>query len=271
MTNIHIPVSLGELVDKITILEIKRSKITDAAKLRNVLRELDLLEHVWKFSQLDRGLIEAQWLQLRAVNEGLWEIEDRKRLKEAAASFDEEFIALARSKPGKLNYGTPGAGTSFHFNNVFLANKLGIEAEHVPYKGESAALTDLAGGAIDYMLAGQAAKAFVDSGRIRALAVTSKQRVAAYPNVPTFRELGIDFTTDGWVGYVAPMGVPVAVLDRLNTAFVKAIQSPAVQRSFATMGYEPVGSSRQEFRKIIEGASRRYADILRTGAVKLTP
>lgn len=182
-----------------------------------------------------------------------------------------DFIALARSKPGKLNYGTPGAGTSFHFNNVFLANKLGIEAEHVPYKGESAALTDLAGGAIDYMLAGQAAKAFVDSGRIRALAVTSKQRVAAYPNVPTFRELGIDFTTDGWVGYVAPMGVPVAVLDRLNTAFVKAIQSPAVQRSFATMGYEPVGSSRQEFRKIIEGASRRYADILRTGAVKLTP
>ena len=97
MANVHIPVSLGELVDKITILEIKRDKITDEAKLRNVLRELDLLEHIWRFSKLDRTLIEAEWLQLRAVNEGLWGIEDRKRLKEAAASFDAEFIALARA------------------------------------------------------------------------------------------------------------------------------------------------------------------------------
>ena len=97
MANIHIPVSLGELVDKITILEIKRSKITDEGKLRNVLRELYLLEHIWNVSKLDRALVEAEWLQLRAVNEGLWGIEDRKRLKEAAASFDQEFIALARS------------------------------------------------------------------------------------------------------------------------------------------------------------------------------
>ncbi len=97
MANVHIPVSLGELVDKITILEIKRSKITDEAKRRNVLRELDLLEHIWQVSKLDRALIDAEWLQLRAVNEGLWGIEDRKRLKEAAASFDPEFIALARA------------------------------------------------------------------------------------------------------------------------------------------------------------------------------
>ena len=97
MANVHIPVSLGELIDKITILEIKRSKITDESKLRNVLRELDLLEHIWQVSRLDRNLIEAEWLQLRAVNEALWGIEDRKRLKEAAASFDQEFIALARA------------------------------------------------------------------------------------------------------------------------------------------------------------------------------
>ena len=97
MANVHIPVSLGELIDKITILEIKRSKITDESKLRNVLRELDLLEHIWQVSRLDRNLIEAEWLQLRAVNDALWGIEDRKRLKEAAASFDQEFIALARA------------------------------------------------------------------------------------------------------------------------------------------------------------------------------
>ena len=97
MANVHIPVSLGELIDKITILEIKRSKITDESKLRNVLRELDLLEHIWQVSKIDRTLIDAEWRQLRAVNEALWGIEDRKRLKEAAASFDQEFIALARA------------------------------------------------------------------------------------------------------------------------------------------------------------------------------
>ncbi len=97
MANVHIPVSIGELVDKITILEIKRSKITGEAKRRNVLRELELLEHIWLDSKLERALIDAEWLQLRAVNEGLWGIEDRKRLKEAAVSFDQEFIALARS------------------------------------------------------------------------------------------------------------------------------------------------------------------------------
>ena len=97
MTKVHIPVSLGELVDKITILEIKRTMMTDEAKLRNVQRELEQLEHIWTISKLDRRLIESEWAQLRAVNEGLWGIEDRKRLKEASASFDQEFIALARS------------------------------------------------------------------------------------------------------------------------------------------------------------------------------
>lgn len=97
MTKIHIPVSIGELVDKITILEIKRSKFTDPNKLRNVERELDQLSHIWQISELDRGLIETEWAQLRAVNEGLWHVEDRKRLKEASASFDAEFIALARA------------------------------------------------------------------------------------------------------------------------------------------------------------------------------
>lgn len=97
MAKIHIPVSIGELVDKITILEIKRSKFTDANKLRNVERELDQLEHVWQISELDRALIDSEWAQLRAVNEGLWNVEDRKRLKEASASFDAEFIALARA------------------------------------------------------------------------------------------------------------------------------------------------------------------------------
>jgi Family of unknown function (DUF6165) len=97
MSKIHIPVAVGELIDKITILEIKASRMTDDSKLRNVRRELEQLTHVWEHSGMQRSTIESEWLQLRAINEGLWNIEDRKRLKEAAASFDAEFIALARA------------------------------------------------------------------------------------------------------------------------------------------------------------------------------
>ena len=97
MVKVHIPVSLGELVDKLTILEIKSSMFTDEGKLRNVRRELEQLEYIWQIGKFDKDLIASEWAQLRAVNSRLWDIEDRKRLKEASASFDEEFIALARS------------------------------------------------------------------------------------------------------------------------------------------------------------------------------
>jgi Family of unknown function (DUF6165) len=97
MTMILVPVSIGELIDKITILEIKAGKFTDATKLENVQRELAELSQVWQQAGLDRALIQSEWDQLRAINTGLWGIEDRKRLKEASASFDAEFIALARA------------------------------------------------------------------------------------------------------------------------------------------------------------------------------
>lgn len=180
-----------------------------------------------------------------------------------------EFIALAKSKPGQLNYGTPGVGTSFHFNNVLMAQLLGIDTMHVAYKGESNALIDVAGGAIDYMLAGQGAKSYADSGKVRPIAVTSNHRVQAYPDVPTFKELGIDFTTSGWVGYIAPAGVPPAVLDQLNAAFVKVIKDPKSQAAFEAMGYEPAGSTRAEFRKLIEDDLARYGSLITSGAVKL--
>lgn len=180
-----------------------------------------------------------------------------------------EFIALAKSRPGELNYGTPGVGTSFHFNNVLLSQILGIDTVHIAYKGESNALIDVAGGAIDYMLAGQGAKSYVESNKVRALAVTSNNRVQAYPDIPTFKELGIDFTTSGWVGYIAPAGVPADVLDRLNTAFVNVINEPKSQEAFKGMGYEPAGTSRAEFRKLIEDDLAKYGKLITSGAVKL--
>lgn len=180
-----------------------------------------------------------------------------------------EFAEYARQHPGKMNYGTPGAGTSFHFNNVLLAQKLGIEAQHVPYTGEVQMLNDIAGGQLQYALVSNVGKTFVENGQVSALAVTSAQRVRSLPDVPTFREKGIDFTSDGWVGYVAAKGTPAPVLARLQGAFVKALKVPAVQQKLAEMGYQVVGNTPQQFRQIVQDSSQRYGALLRSGAVKL--
>ena len=182
-----------------------------------------------------------------------------------------EFMAALRAKPGKMNYATAGPGTSFHFNSVILNEKLGIDAVHVPYKGEAPALNDVAAGVVDYMLASQGAKAYVDAGRLRPLAVAASQRIAPYRDVPTFKELGIDFTTDGWLGFVAPVGVPAPVIERLQTAFIKAVQMPEVHKALDVMGFKPVGATGAEFRRVIEQTSKRYDDLLRSGKVSLKP
>lgn len=180
-----------------------------------------------------------------------------------------ELVAKAKAQPGTMNYGTPGSGSSFHFNTVVLLDKLGIKATHVSYKGEAPALIDLAGGSIEFMLAGQSARPYIQDGKIKPIAVTSRQRVGILPNVPTLAELGVDFRTDGWVGFIAPAGVPKDVLDRLSEAFRAAIKLPKVREQIATMGYEPVGNSREEFRSLIKDRLEHYRSLIRSGAVKL--
>ena len=180
-----------------------------------------------------------------------------------------ELVAKAKANPGQMNYGTPGSGSSFHFNTVVLTDKLGIQATHVSYRGEAPALIDLAGGSIEFMLAGQSARPYIQDGKIKPIAVTSRQRVAILPNVPTFAELGVDFRTDGWVGYVAPAGVPREILDRVSEAFRAAIKLPKVREQIAAMGYEPVGNSREEFRGLIKDRLEHYRGLIRSGAVKI--
>jgi len=181
----------------------------------------------------------------------------------------QEFIAYGKKNPGKMNYGTPGVGTSFHFNNVQMGEKLGIDGTHVPYNGEVKILTDLGGGELQYALVSNAGKPFIDGGKVLALAVTSSKRVVSQPNVATFREQGVDFVSDGWVGYAAPAGVPVAVLDKLNGALVKALETPKVKAALTEMGYTVVANSRRDFRANIERSTKWYADTIRAGRIKL--
>ncbi len=180
-----------------------------------------------------------------------------------------DFTDYARKHPGKLNYGIPGTGTSFHFNNVMMMQKLGIQAQQVPYTGEAQILNDIAGGQLQYALVSNAGKVFIDSGQVTALAVTAKQRVRSLPDVPTFKESGVDFASDGWVGYVAAKGTPAPIMARLNEAFVRALQSPAVHQKLSDMGYQPVGNQPAQFRKTVQDSTKRYGELLKSGAVKL--
>lgn len=180
-----------------------------------------------------------------------------------------EFVEYARRNPDKLSYGTPGAGTSFHFNVVRMEQKLGIKGLHVPYKGEGPVLTDLAAGQIQYMLTSNPSSGLIASGKIVPLAVASKSRIAPLPDLPTFAEQGFDFASDGWVGYIAPKGVPVEILDRLNQAFVEAVRSPKLQAALVTMGYTPDGSSREEFARTIAENTETYSQLLKSGLVRL--
>jgi len=180
-----------------------------------------------------------------------------------------EFAAYGKANPGKLNYGTPGIGTSFHFHNVIMTEKMGIKAVHVPYTGEARVLTDVAGSQLHFALVSNAGKSLIDAGKIVALAVTSNKRVNALPAVPSFRELGVDFTSDGWVGYVAASGTPAPILQKLNAAFIAAMEVPSVKARFAEMGYIIVGNSPREFRTLVEKSTERYGELVRSGAVKL--
>jgi hypothetical protein len=180
-----------------------------------------------------------------------------------------DFVNYAKKNPGQLNCGIPGTGTSFHFNNVLMAQKLGIETRYVPYKGEGQILSDIAAGSLQYALVSNTGKTFVDAGQVTALAVTSEKRVSSLPQVPTFKESGVEFTTDGWVGYVVAKGTPRPIVSRLNLAFVQALNTPALKQRLQDMGYQVVGGTPGHFVSEVQKGNKKFGDLFRSGAVKL--
>ncbi|KUE85132.1 hypothetical protein ASL20_30370 [Cupriavidus necator] len=180
-----------------------------------------------------------------------------------------DFVDYARAHPGAFNYASAGSGTSFHFGAALLAQKLGIAATHVAYKGESPAMNDVAAGHVQFMIATNSARPFIDGGKLVPVAVATAKRVSALPNVPTFRELGIDFEMEGWIGYVAPRGLPADVLAKYEAAFRATMESPALHRSMTNMGYQPAATGAQAMRKAIEKGQDRYRPLLQSGIIKL--
>lgn len=181
-----------------------------------------------------------------------------------------EFIAYARANPGKLNFGTPGNATSYHFYLVLFNDAAGIDASNITYKGEGPALNDLLAGHIQYMMVAGGAKQYVDSGRINALATTGPRRWDVLPNVPTMNEAGLPgYEAAAWLGYVGPAGLAPDVTERLNSAFKQALSAPDVKSLLASQGYLVRGSSSKEFAAAIKTDLERFGKVIRSGKVKL--
>jgi len=182
-----------------------------------------------------------------------------------------ELIALARSRPGEIAYGSSGNGSTHHLAQAMLAAAAGVKLTHVPYKGSVASMTDLMGGQIA-MLADTtpAVLTQVRSGRVRAIAVTSSSRSPFFPDVPTVEEQGIQgYDATAWAGLVAPAGTPAPVLDRLNAEVVKALGAPDTRKRFEELAMIPIGDTREKFGAYLKSELVRWGKAVQISGAKI--
>jgi tripartite-type tricarboxylate transporter receptor subunit TctC len=182
-----------------------------------------------------------------------------------------DFIAYAKANPGKVNYGTYGPGSLNHVMMESFASRAGIQLSAIPYKGSAPALTDLLGGQIAAMiLAPSVAKSAVDSGKLRALGATTRDRLASMPDVPTMHEAGAEnFDAASWFGLLVPANTPKDVVTALNSALVRAVQSPEVSKTLLEAGAIPRVTSPEEFGAFIRTETERWTGVVRSSGIKL--
>jgi len=166
------------------------------------------------------------------------------------ASNLQDFIALMRTKPGGLTYGSSGIGASSHLASEILALQIGTKATHVPYRGIAPAITDLLAGQVDFVFDSATTVQHIQSGRLRALAVTGPDRIAALPEVKAFRELGIGDmeNANSFYAVAAPAGTPPEIVSALNTELTKILRMPATIEAIRGMGLEPITSTPEDMR-----------------------
>jgi len=181
-----------------------------------------------------------------------------------------DLVAAARARPGKLNYSSGGNGSAAHIAFEYLKLKANFFMLHIPYRGTAPSVNDLLGGQVDATFTGApAVLPHVRSGRLRALAVSSPQRLPSLPDVPTVAESGfVGFDADQWYGVVAPTGTPADVVARLNAEINKALRMPSVAQQLATEGAIPTPSSPQAFADLIASELPRWANVVKAGNVK---
>jgi tripartite-type tricarboxylate transporter receptor subunit TctC len=180
-----------------------------------------------------------------------------------------ELIALAKAKPGQLNFATPGHGTSNHLAFEMFKLMAGVDITHIPFKGTSAMITDLLGGRISVMLVSTASvRPLVQAGKLRALGISTAKRSPAMPEVAPIAELGVPgFNTASWVGLVAPRGTPAAIIKRLNAEINKVIDEGDLKEKLASQGFVPDGSTPREFAAHIRDELARYRKLVKDAGI----
>jgi tripartite-type tricarboxylate transporter receptor subunit TctC len=182
----------------------------------------------------------------------------------------QEFIALARSRPGAMNYGSGGAGTSNHLAGELFNIVTGAKLVHVPYKGVNLAMQGVLAGEIHLVFIGiPAALPHIKAGRLRALAIVAPQRAPALPEVPTASEAGLkDFEVTTWYGVLAPAGTPRPIVSRLNAELVKIMHAPDVKERLAGMATDPLTSTPEEFAAYLKQEIAKWGDVVRKANLK---
>jgi tripartite-type tricarboxylate transporter receptor subunit TctC len=181
-----------------------------------------------------------------------------------------DLIAIAKSRPGQLNYASSGSGSSHHLSAELLKMMSGINIVHVPYKGTGPAIIDAVAGHVEVIFSGIAAiLPQVKAGKLRALGVTKAQRSAILPQVPTIAESGLPgYEITSWHGVLAPAGTPPTVVIRVHDGVAKALANADVRERFASQGAEPVGLTPEAFAKFLKTDIAKIAKLIKTAGIK---
>jgi len=181
-----------------------------------------------------------------------------------------ELVALAKAKPGQINYASTGQGSVTHLSTELFAMRTGIKITHIPYKGTGPAVIDTVAGQTQMMVAAAAAAVpHVKSKRLVGLAVTTPKRISALPDVPTVMESGYKYQVNNWHGVVAPKGVPKPIIDRLNAEINKIVKEPDFAKRIASEGLEPAGGTPEEFLALIKREIAEWAEVVKEAKITL--
>jgi tripartite-type tricarboxylate transporter receptor subunit TctC len=182
-----------------------------------------------------------------------------------------EVIAKAKSAPAAMSFGHGGNGSTMHLSGELLNMLAGTKIQAVPYKGSGPVSADVLGGQVPLGVVDvPSAISNVRAGKVRALAVTSKRRISAAPEVPTFEEAGVPgYEAIGWFGVVAPAGTPRPVVDRLNNEIGQALQDPDIRSRALAAGTEPFTTTPEEFSAMIREETKKWAEVIKAGGIKL--
>ena len=183
-----------------------------------------------------------------------------------------DFIKYARANPGKLNMASSGNGTSIHLAGELFKSQIGIFMAHIPYRGSSPALMDLAAGNMDVMFDNlPSAMQLIKGGKIKALAVTSGQRSSALPDVPTIEEAaGLKgFEASSWFGLLAPAGTPMDIVNRIQQEVAKSLNSPAIKEKLQLQGAIPSGNTSAQFAALIDAEHKKWAAVVKASGAKV--